>query len=524
MGNSKKVTFLIILCLQIIFSSLNAGSVPARLDSLILQGKEYLYKFNIRSAQQTFETTIHAYPDYPHGYFYQAYLTLIIFSQDMTNDSLAAELDKQIEISVDRANQYKDKVSKDDEKVPRQTDAKFYLGVSNGLRAINSVVDRNYFGGYWSGRKAKYYLESVIKENPNYIDAYLGLGIFHYYVGLLPGIIKFIAGILGFEGDKEKGRYEVLLTSQSGHYFKVEAYLTFNIIRYFLEGDKQHSVQKIMELHRRYPSNAALSLILAYHNRRFGYMKKCIEYCESVPDSFITILPQIVDIKYYNLAVSHYDMNLFDDADSLFDALIQLPTRKSLYYQSAIKFYQGILAALAFEQDTARYYFKNILKHKQTKYWYYQAQMYLKYPMDSLMFQEIYARNLLYSRQFEKGLIRAKELKKELDSGAKSQNPNFPFMVIDLLAENYYYQKEFGLAKQLYDEIAPDFNDIEDDYQRAWIRIHYARCLRDTGDYDAAEKMLNKAHDLDEDFTRLIIEREKYILSQSKQKNEKTKG
>jgi tetratricopeptide (TPR) repeat protein len=140
------------------------------------------------------------------------------------------------------------------------------------------------------------------------------------------------------------------------------------------------------------------------------------------------------------------------------------------------------------------------------------------------MYKEIYARNLLYSRQFEKGLIQAKALKKEFDSGARSRNPNISFMIIDLLAENYYYQKEFGLAKQLYDGIAPNFNDIEDDYQRAWIRIHYARCLRDTGDYELAEKMLDKAHDLDEDFTRLIVERERYILSQSKQKNEKTKG
>jgi tetratricopeptide (TPR) repeat protein len=524
MGKSYKVIFPIIFSFQVIYSSILASSTPTKLDSLILLGKEYIYQLNISRAQQTFDKIIRIYPDYPHGYFYQAYLTLIVFSQDMTNNSLAEELDRQIKISVDKANQYKDKVSKEDKRVARQTDAKFYLGASYGLKAIDNVVDRNYFGGYWSGRKAKYYLESVIKEDTKYNDAYLGLGIFHYYVGLLPGLLKFIAGILGFDGDKEKGRQEVLLTSQGGHYFKVEAYLTYYIIRYFLEGDKLHSVQKLSELYRRYPSNAAIGLILAYHNRRFGYTKKCIEYCESVPDSFITILPQIVDIKYYNLAVSHYDMNSFEEADSLFDALIQLPTRKSLYYQSAIKFYKGILAALSFKQDTAHYYFKNIFKHKQTKYWYYQAQMYLKYQMDSLMYKEIYARNLLYSRQFEKGLIQAKALKKEFDSGARSRNPNISFMIIDLLAENYYYQKEFGLAKQLYDGIAPNFNDIEDDYQRAWIRIHYARCLRDTGDYELAEKMLDKAHDLDEDFTRLIVERERYILSQSKQKNEKTKG
>lgn len=524
MDKFYRILFPIIFSINIICSLAFAGSIPAGLDSLILTGKEYLYQLKISKAQETFEKTILAYPEYPHGYFYQAYLALIVLSQDMTNDSLATDLDRQIEISVDKANQYRDEASKDDERMARQADANFYLGASYGLKAIDQVVDRNYFGGYWSGRKAKYYLESAIRRSPGYADAYLGLGIFHYYVDLLPGLLKFIAGILGFDGDKEKGRNEVLLTSQSGQYFRVEAYLTFYIIRYFLEGDKQYAAQKFLELYHKYPSNAALGLILAYHYRRFGYTRKCIEYCESVPDSFITILPQIVDIKYYNLAVSHYDMNMFGEADSLINALIRLPTRKSLYYQSAIKFYKGMLAALSFKQDVAHYYFKNIIKHKQTKYWYYQAQMYLKHPMDSLMYKEIYARNLLYSRQFAQGLTKAKALKEELDSGAKSRNPDTRFMINDLLAENYYYQREFDLANQLYREIADKLGKIDDDYQRAWIRIHYARSLRDTGDYEAAEKLLNEAQDLDEDFTRLIIEREKFILSQSKQRNEKTKG
>ncbi len=253
-------------------------------------------------------------------------------------------------------------------------------------------------------------------------------------------------------------------------------------------------------------------------------MKQCANYCRLVPDSLITVLPQIVDIKYYNLAVSHYDMNRFGKADSLFSELIQLPTRKSLYYQSAIKFYKGIMAALSFNRDTAVYYLSNIFRHNKTKYWYYKAQMHLKYPMDSLMHKQIYAQNLLYSRQFEKSLHKAKELKSLLDSGAKSRNPDIPFLIIDLLAENYYYQKDYRLAKQLYDEIASNLGEIEDDFERSWIHIHYARCLRKTGNYEYAEQMLDEAKDLDEDFTRLIIEREKFILSQAKQRDEKTKG
>ena len=150
--------------------------------------------------------------------------------------------------------------------------------------------------------------------------------------------------------------------------------------------------------------------------------------------------------------------------------------------------------------------------------------MYLKYPMDSLMYKEIYARNLLYSRQFNKGLEKVLELKYLIDTGVSSKNPDMRFLIMDLLAENYYYARDYQLALKVYDQIASDMNDIKDDYQKSWIHIHYARCLRQVGEYDKAEKMLKEAHDLDEDFTRLIIEREKYIIGQEKQSHENRKG
>jgi len=515
----NKTIVYIIFFLQIISSSLFASSIPAQMDSLIMQGKEYIYQLNISKAQHTFDEIILEYPDYPQGYFYRAYLTLIVFSQDMLNDSLSNELSRQIDLSVNKADDYKDNISGGTGSTAA-IDAEFYLGVSYGLDAIIDVVNRNYFGGYWSGRKAKNHLEKVIEKSPDYNDAYLGLGIFHYYVDLLPGIVKFVAGILGFDGDKSKGRQEVMLTRQKGHYFKVEAYLTYFIIRYFLEGEKGESVIKLKELRQKYPSNPALSLILSYHYRRFGYTEQCIEMCESVPDSFVTVLPQLVDIKFYNLAVSYYDMNLFDESDSVFTELIQLRTRKSLYYQAAIKFYKGLLADLSFNRKAALYYFKNIFKHNQTKYWYYKSRMHLKYPMDSLMYKHIYAQNLLYSRQYQKSMSYTRQLKSLLDSGAKSPNPDLPFLVIDLLAENYYYIHDYVLAKQMYDQIAPHIDEIKDDFQRSWVYIHYARCLRAIGEYKTAEEMLRAAHDLDDDYTRLIIEREKYVLSQLMQTNQ----
>lgn len=516
MHSLKILTFITVLISQIIITPLFANPMPARMDSLILQGKLQFYNFNITASRHTFEIIRKEFPDYPHGYFYESYLTLIAWSQDMTNDSLGDAVLIQVNRAVNVAETYKKNNSD-------KTEADFLLGLCYGVKGIQQTVNRNYIKTYWYGRKAKGYLEDVIKSDSTYYDAYLGLGIFHYYVDLMPGVVKFFAGILGFHGDREKGRNEVLLTSRKGRYFKEEAYFTYYVIRYFLEGDKQAPVEKFREMSQRYPGNPALKLMLAYHYRRFGDLGKTIAYCNAVPDSFLTILPQIVEMKYYNLAVAQFSRNQFYKADSLFDRLIALPTRKSLYYQAAIRYYKGLLAKLNFDEKTSTRFFKYILLNKQSKYWYAQAQMFLKYPMDSLTYKLIYIRNMLYNRQQQASLQNALKLKKEADATVNNVNPDIPYLVTDLLAENYYFSRQYRLAKELYSGIEPDLPKMEDEFRRAWIYIRYARCLRALGDYDRAEKMLNRAHKFDDDFTRIIISREKYLLKSLKQRQQKEK-
>ena len=498
----------------LIITFLSANSNPRQLDSLIIQGKQQFYNLNVNNARKTFDLIKKEYPDYPHGYFYEAYLTLIGWSQDMTNDSLTTVLQQQVDQAIDIADKYKESYQDDN-------DANFHLGLCYGIKGIYQTVNRNYLKTYWYGRKAKGYLEDVVKADSTYYDAYLGLGIFLYYVDLMPGVVKFFAGILGFHGDREKGRNEIYLTSTNGRYFKEEAYFTYYIIKYFLEGDKQNAVIKLKKMGERYPANPAIKLMLAYHYRRSGDLKQCIKYCRAIPDSFLYTLPQIVDSKYYNLAVSHFTQNQFHKSDSLFDELIELPTRKSPYYQAAIRYYKGLLAKLNFDEQKAFRYHKYVISSRQTQYWYSLTQMYLKYSMDSLMYQQIYNRNLLYNRNYQNSLKKALELKARIKSLNNFENPNQPYLIVDLIAENYFFQRQFRLAKETYNEIIPYLDKMEDEFRKSWIYIHYAKCLRELGDYNTAEKMLNYAHKYDDDFTRLIISREKYLVNQLKERKKK---
>ena len=496
----KSIIFLLLL--GFIFSA-HANSTPPPLDSLILSGKERIYELKFKEAEQLFVKTQQDFPEYPHGYVFQAYISALMFGLDQSNDSLAQVLVKQIDAATDVAKAFK-------KKHPDEADSYFYIAIASGIKALYHVINRSFIKGYFSGRSAKKNLEKVIKLDPNYNDAYLGLGMFHYYADLLPGFLKFFAGILGFKGDRVRGRNEVYLAASRGHVFKVEGEFIYHSIGYFLEGEKTTAIRAIQQLYRRYPTNQGFGLMIAYHYRRIGYPEKCIAYCQGFTDKFSKVVPQITNLRYYNMAVSYYDLNKFAESDSVLMLLDSLPTRKSMYYQAGIDFYRGHLADLRFEREKALSFFNKIKKAGQTKYWFYRSQMHRNVAMDSLQYRYYIADNLLGIRKFRKSLDETLALKRDLDAGQKSLNPDLPFLVGDLLGLNHQYRGRLNEAKTAYDEIIPNLKTMRDDFHKCWIRIHYGRMLRTQNELAAAQKVFESVSS-DDDYTTLIISREKFV-------------
>ncbi len=486
------------------FSIAQVPATPPPLDSLILAGKERIYELHFPAAEQIFVTAQKAFPDHPHGYVLQAYISALMFGLDQGNAPLAVRLEQQIDAAETVSKAFI-------KRYPDSPDSYFYLALNKSIEALYHVINRSFVKGYFSGRSSKNLLEQVVEMDPGYNDAYLGLGMFHYYADLLPGLLKFIAGILGFEGDRVRGRNEVYMAASRGHYFRVEGEFIYHSIGYFLEGEKERAIRAIKLLYARYPTNQGLGLMLAYHYRRSGYIQKCIDYCERFTDEHSEVLPQITNLRYYNLAVSYYDLNQFPKADSLMRRLDEMPTRKSRYYQAAIDYYRGHLADLRFDRETAMSFFNKITKDSQTLYWYWRSRMHVRFPMDSLQYRYFVALNDLGSRQFGRSLAAARALQNELAAGKKSANEYLPLLVGDLLARNLYIQRQFAEARTIYESILPAVEKMDDDYRRSWIFIYYGRLLRELKAYEKALKYFEKAYKLDDDYTRVIVEREKFL-------------
>ncbi len=487
----------------------------AELHQLLETGKKEIYHFRLDSALTIFRTVQEKYPDLPHGYFYTSYVNAIYYSQDLTNRDLDSLLKRTIRLAIEKGEKYK-------EIYPNSAEAYYYLGVSHGVLGIYHVLNSHYFKGYIHGRRAKNYLEDAIKIDSTYYDAYLGLGIFHYYVDLLPGVVRFFAGILGFHGDREQGMQEIKLTAQQGQFFRMEGEFVYAAIKYFLEGEYYSSVNTFLTLHRSYPENPALTLLVGYYYRRHGQIRTAEQYFNSVSESFTEKLPQITVMKFYNLGVCYFRMNDFAQSESFFTKLLDTTLRKSRYYQAAIAYYKGLLAGLDMRQKEADYYLGMIIKNEETQYWYYVSRMYIKFPFDSLMVAFIMADNDVYALNYQESARRVKSLAEELKKSSQIfHHPYLPYLVRDLEARFAFQRGEVQRAKEIYESFIDKLVGMNDEFQRAWIYIAYARVLREVKLWEKSSEMLDKAGATDDEYTRLIIEREKYILKHLKN-NDKT--
>ena len=120
------------------------------------------------------------------------------------------------------------------EEDPDDLSALFFLGGALGYQARYLALKEKWWDAYRTGRRGLGYLEEVVERDPGFSDAYLGLGIYHYYADVLPSVLKLFAGLVGMGGDAERGlaeirraRREGSLVEQEARFFLAEIFTSF---------------------------------------------------------------------------------------------------------------------------------------------------------------------------------------------------------------------------------------------------------------------------------------------------------
>lgn len=154
----------------ILLSTINLN--PPEVRNLIQTGLNFSYIEEFDSAAFYFEKIIESYPDNPAGYFFKSALL-----QLKMMDGCHYNYEKEYLNLLKRVRNICENILREEENLW----AEFYLGSSYAYQAVYEGLKKNYLETFNYGVKGGRILESIIKKDSLFYDAYLGAGTYEYF-------------------------------------------------------------------------------------------------------------------------------------------------------------------------------------------------------------------------------------------------------------------------------------------------------------------------------------------------------
>ena len=154
--------------------------------------------------------------------------------------------------------------------VPRN---ELYLGMAYGLEARLTGMRGDDLATARAGKKMRATLLDAIAKDPDLNDAYLGVGIYNYFVDTLPAIVKLIRWFIGLPGgSREEGLRQIERTATRGDLARAESqfYLAKDYSRPY-EHQYQKSLELFQQLAREYPRSGLWKILTGSLEIRLGH-------------------------------------------------------------------------------------------------------------------------------------------------------------------------------------------------------------------------------------------------------------
>jgi len=243
----KKLLFLFFLS-----TLLSAKSYePTQIDLQIIS---HTFNEEFDQAKKLSQEQIKLNPNSPKYYYYLINTKILEYYQRVVEldpekrDEGRKILNKEI---IDYCESIIDKF--DDNKL--NIENKFYYGTIYAYLGRIYGIDGSWWSAFRSGLKSKNIMEDILKSDPQFYDAYLVLGMLNYYADRLSGITSFVAGILGFSGDREKGLTQLHTAYEKGKLTFGQSALTLIEVYASLEGNEYASLSYFESFINRFPQN-----------------------------------------------------------------------------------------------------------------------------------------------------------------------------------------------------------------------------------------------------------------------------
>ena len=301
--------------------------IPLHAQSVDQQIMDHLFNAELSQADSLINAGIDENPNHPKYYFMKAHFTFYMryfAGQNFDRDSI-------LQVIIDNGEKA---VSFEDE-IEETTENKFYLGSAYGLLCRAYVMKQELWNGYWAADDCEDYLEEVLEEDPNYADAYVGLGVIEYYTGRLTGYQSFLAWMGGVSGDTETGLEYFKKAAENGKLLKNEAYFILGTMYRFIEIDFEQARTYLSAFTEKFPNNNFISnlhrqTILAQliEEKGIDFLKTNIDSLRSEYSIANSGVLNLMGYNYsgqehYELAIAVFKLNieLYPDQANPYDSI-----------------------------------------------------------------------------------------------------------------------------------------------------------------------------------------------------------
>lgn len=266
----------------------------------IAQAMDAFYHMDFQRSEDIFDEAIKEWPDDPLPYLFNGGFYLELFRYYKDNPEAKAQ--EYREKSLHFNNKAIDIADRRLEKDPDDLYALYHLGAGYGNIGRLYLIEHRWWNGFWSGKKGFKIMETVVNKDADYFDAYLGLGIYHYFSATLPKVVKVLSFLLGSaEGDKEKGIKELKLVRDHSRLLSIEARRI--LLRVFSwEGDWHGFYLESKWLVGYYPENLGFQISYLYaliKEKRFSEAKGRLEMIDAVIKKDRSGFPLSMHINYF---------------------------------------------------------------------------------------------------------------------------------------------------------------------------------------------------------------------------------
>lgn len=379
-------------------------------------------------------------------------------------------------------------------------DARLYLGWTLTMRAFGiGYLGDDYLKAASEIKEGSENLKFIIERNPNYYDAYLGLGVYNYLLSFIPRRLQWLTSILGFTGDRDEGKKMLALASEKGVYTSSEAKF-YMVLLLWREEDYPQAENYMSKLSGKYPKSPAVwmlnGLLLTQQdkmNEAIQAYEKALEFNKG-KDSEI-----IFRTAYGALGSAYFRINNFEMSSEYGKKYMSFTTKDD-NINNRLHSIGVSLELLGRRSEALGYYNQAKTDIREgndwEKFWLRKLRLRQSNPVSQIDSLLIIADNNRATGKLTEALDDYNRLNSTFYA---SSNDDIKAQINQGSAQVYIKKKDYNKAIELFTKNV-SLNPSEEKWLVPEAYFQIGRCYLRLGDRKKAEEFFDKANDVDYDY------------------------